>query len=73
MSKSTQLHAQRQEKQWKIIIYHMKILHLCLCTGVVPMGIDGNAEDLPPPYWALDVTCGKGTHISYGPWADRQR
>ena len=37
------------------------------------MGIDGNAEDLPPPYWALDVTCGKGTHLSYGPWADRQR
>ena len=51
----------------------MKFLHLCLYTGVVPMGIDGNAEDLPPPYWALDVTCGKGTHISYGPWADRQR
>ncbi|KAI0212656.1 hypothetical protein LSAT2_002397 [Lamellibrachia satsuma] len=25
------------------------------------------------PCWGMDVKCGKGTDISYGPWADRQR
>ena len=25
------------------------------------------------PCWGIDIKCGKGTNISYGPWADRQR
>ena len=25
------------------------------------------------PCWGMDVKCGKGTDLSYGPWADRQR
>ena len=25
------------------------------------------------PYWGINIQCGKGTNLSYGPWADRQR
>ena len=25
------------------------------------------------PYWGVNIKCGKGTNLSYGPWADRQR
>ncbi|CAH1268426.1 KIAA1109 [Branchiostoma lanceolatum] len=26
-----------------------------------------------PPVWRMDIKCGKGTDISYGPWVDKQR
>ncbi|XP_033635636.1 transmembrane protein KIAA1109 homolog [Asterias rubens] len=42
-------------------------------AGYVPLRSDCAADELIPPCWALDVTCGAGTNISYGPWADRQR
>ncbi|XP_022098164.1 uncharacterized protein KIAA1109-like isoform X2 [Acanthaster planci] len=41
-------------------------------AGFVPLN-DCGADELIPPCWALDVTCGAATNISYGPWADRQR
>ena len=25
------------------------------------------------PYWGINIKCGKGTDLSYGPWVDRQR
>lgn len=33
---------------------------------------DDKLQDLPP-CWGLDIVCGKGTDLNYGPWADRQR
>ncbi|XP_077984720.1 bridge-like lipid transfer protein family member 1 [Glandiceps talaboti] len=40
--------------------------------GVVPEDNESNTDE-DAPCWGMDVKCGKGTDISYGPWADRQR
>ena len=34
-------------------------------------GCDSAADQ--NPYWGINIKCGKGTNLSYGPWADRQR
>lgn len=31
----------------------------------------GEMVEPAQPSWGLDIKCGKGTDISYGPWADR--
>ena len=41
-------------------------------------GKEGNyAHEASPsdqkPYWGVNIKCGRGTNLSYGPWADRQR
>ncbi|XP_071510002.1 bridge-like lipid transfer protein family member 1 [Diadema antillarum] len=47
--------------------------------GLVPSAeeiaeFDEEDEPVKPPVSALDITCQKkGTHFTYGPWADRQR
>lgn len=34
---------------------------------------NGDEVTAPAPVWGLDIKCAKGTNLSYGPWADRQR
>ncbi|KAK4290467.1 hypothetical protein Pmani_036628 [Petrolisthes manimaculis] len=34
---------------------------------------NGDEVTAPTPVWGLDIQCEKGTNLSYGPWADRQR
>ena len=63
-------------------MYHkiIVIFSLCLLLGVVPyepeMVALANGDVISRRTWpcmGMDVKCGKGTDISYGPWADRQR
>ncbi|XP_074650444.1 bridge-like lipid transfer protein family member 1 [Tubulanus polymorphus] len=36
--------------------------------------VDGDVVVRPTfPHWGMDIRCGKGTDISYGPWVDKQR
>ncbi|XP_064637366.1 bridge-like lipid transfer protein family member 1 isoform X3 [Lineus longissimus] len=47
-----------------LVPHEPEVLHL----------VDGDVVTSPTfPIWGIDVKCGKGTDISYGPWADRQR
>ena len=32
-----------------------------------------DSDDDQNPYWGINIKCGRGTNLSYGPWADRQR
>ena len=47
--------------------------------GLVPtpeelMEQEDDDQPFKPPVSVLDITCQKkGTHFTYGPWADRQR
>lgn len=34
---------------------------------------NGDEVSASAPVWGLDIKCAKGTNLSYGPWADRQR
>ncbi|XP_042881836.1 transmembrane protein KIAA1109 homolog isoform X7 [Penaeus japonicus] len=34
---------------------------------------NGDEVTASAPVWGLDIKCAKGTNLSYGPWADRQR
>ncbi|XP_069163724.1 bridge-like lipid transfer protein family member 1 isoform X17 [Procambarus clarkii] len=34
---------------------------------------NGDEVTATAPVWGLDIKCAKGTNLSYGPWADRQR
>ena len=34
---------------------------------------NGDEVIAPAPEWGLQIRCEKGTNLSYGPWADRQR
>lgn len=33
----------------------------------------GDQVAAPAPHWGVNVRCGRGTTLCYGPWADRQR
>ena len=43
---------------------------LLLQLEVLP---SGDSVAAPAPTWGISFRCGKGTALSYGPWADRQR